>query len=183
MNWQEVIKFWFVECKSQQWFRKDEKFDADIRRRFLGTYESVVKGETASWRATPQGRLAEIIVLDQFARNMFRPGRAGNSPQAFAADPLALSLAQDAIRVGADKELSPRMRRFLYMPYMHSESREVHRKAVWLFLSLWDFPTLWYEFSHKRIIDHFGRYPHRNAVLGRESTPEEIEFMRTHKGF
>ncbi|RJQ35288.1 DUF924 domain-containing protein [Candidatus Parcubacteria bacterium] len=157
---------------------KDEAFDTRLRERFLDTYWRVSKGETAYWRKEPQGRLAEIIVLDQFARNMFR-----GSSQAFEHDPLALSLAEEAVRVGADKKLAPKMRHFLYMPYMHSESREVHKKAVWLFLSLWNWGTFWYELKHKRIIDRFGRYPHRNAVLGRESTEKEKKFISTHKGF
>jgi len=157
---------------------KDEAFDTRLRERFLDTYWRVSKGETAYWRKEPQGRLAEILVLDQFARNMFR-----GSPQAFEHDPLALQLAEEAIRASDDKKLAPKMRHFLYMPYMHSESREVHKKAVWLFLSLWNWGTFWYELKHKRIIDRFGRYPHRNAVLGRESTEEEKKFIATHKGF
>ncbi|RJR14296.1 DUF924 domain-containing protein [Candidatus Parcubacteria bacterium] len=178
MDWKDVIKFWFEECTPAQWFTKDEAFDAKLRERFLDTYWRVAKGETAAWRKEPEGRLAEVIVLDQFARNMFR-----NSPQAFAEDALALKLAEEAVWVGDDKKLPRRMRRFFYMPYMHSESREVHRKAMWLFLSLWDWETFKYELKHKRIIDRFGRYPHRNTVLGRESTEEEEKFMETHKGF
>ena len=178
MDWTQVIQFWFEECTPRQWFMKDEAFDTRLRERFLDTYWRVTKGETVYWRKEPQGRLAEIIVLDQFARNMFR-----GSPQAFEHDPRAQKLAEEAIRVRDDKKLPPRMRHFLYMPYMHSESREVHKKAVWLFLSLFDFWTLVYEFKHKRIIDRFGRYPHRNAVLGRESTEAEKEFLKTHKGF
>jgi uncharacterized protein (DUF924 family) len=180
MEWNEVVRFWFEECSPEQWFRKDEKFDALLRERFLDTYWQVVKGETGSWRAQPEGRLAEILVLDQFARNMFR-----GSAQAFKEDPLALDLAQEAVRVGADRKLPKKMRHFVYMPYMHSESRAVHRQAFWLFfkLSPLNWGTLTYELAHKKIIDRFGRYPHRNVVLGRVSTQEEIEFMKTHKGF
>lgn len=138
----------------------------------------VARGETAEWRSKPAGRLAEVIVLDQFSRNMFR-----GSKEAFAYDERALALAEEAIRVGADKALSRTERRFLYMPYMHSESKEVHRRAVWLFLSLFDWRTFSYELLHKRIIDSFGRYPHRNEILGRASTAEEKEFVKTHKGF
>lgn len=178
MKWQEVIQFWFEETAPSQWFKKDEAFDAKIKEKFEETYWSVVRSETKNWREVPEGRLAEVIVLDQFSRNMFR-----GSPQAFANDALALKLAEEAVEAGDDKKLPKKFRRFLYMPYMHSESREVHKKAVWLFLSLLNFGTLMYEFKHKKIIDRFGRYPHRNEVLGRESTPEEEEFLKKHKGF
>lgn len=173
-----VIRFWFEESKPAQWFRKDPAFDEEIRRRFLDVYERAARGETADWRATPEGRLAEVIVLDQFPRNLFR-----NSAQAFATDERALALAREAVAVGDDRRLTRAQRRFLYMPYMHSESREVHRAAVWLFLSLLNPFVSYFEWKHKRIIDRFGRYPHRNAVLGRESTPEELIFIQTHKGF
>ena len=180
MTPQDVLRFWFEECTPQQWFSKDDAFDAKMRERFLDTYWKVVEGKTKDWHMTPEGRLAGIIVLDQFSRNMFR-----NSPQAFANDPLALSLAEEAVKSGDDMKMDPQHRYFIYMPYMHSESRDVHRKALRLFFSL---PfSLWggllYEWKHKRIIDRFGRYPHRNEILGRISTPEEIEFLKTHKGF
>ncbi len=177
---QTILDFWFKECSPQQWFTKDEAFDTCMRERFAETYESIVRGETASWRATPEARLAEILVLDQFARNMFR-----GTPKSFAADPLAFSLAEDAVQARADKQLTNMQRQFLYMPYMHSESREAHKRAMRLFFSLpfsqWG--ALLYEYKHKKIIDRFGRYPHRNAILGRTSTPEETEFLKTNKGF
>lgn len=180
MSPQEVLSFWFEESTPQQWFTKSDEFDEKIRERFLQTYQAIIKGETAPWRETPEGRLAEIIVLDQFSRNMFR-----NKPEAFANDALALKLAEEAVRIGVDKQLPRERRHFLYMPYMHSESRAVHKKAVWLFLSL--LPQGWgtfvYELKHKKIIDRFGRYPHRNAILGRVSAPEEVEFLKSHKGF
>jgi uncharacterized protein (DUF924 family) len=125
------------------------------------------------WRATPEGRLAEIIVLDQFSRNLFR-----DSPLAFASDDMALVLAQEAVRTGADQALPQQQRLFLYMPYMHSESRRIHAIALSLFESLGLAENLQYERAHKAIIDRFGRFPHRNAVLGRESTAEELEFLR-----
>ena len=181
MMWQEVLDFWFKEAGPEKWFAKSDEFDAQIKQKFEATYWRAVRGETATWREAPEGRLAEVIVLDQFARNMFR-----DTPQAFAADPLALKLAEEAVAARADTKLSPHQRYFLYMPYMHSEDRAVHKKAVWLFLSLP--PWLWwgglrYEFKHKKIIERFGRYPHRNQVLGRTSTPEEVEFLKTNKGF
>jgi uncharacterized protein (DUF924 family) len=131
-----------------------------------------VAGELDMWRVSGEGRLAEILVLDQFSRNMFR-----DKAEAFSADALALCLAQWAVSVKADQEIAKERRSFLYMPYMHSESSTVHEAAVELFRP---FPQTYdYELKHKAIIDRFGRYPHRNAILGRESTVEEAEFLQT----
>lgn len=131
------------------------------------------EGGLTSWRQTPEGRLAEIIVLDQFPRNMFR-----NQADAFATDELARQCTRNAVAAGADKALTPQQRAFLYMPLMHSESRADHEEAVRLYSS---HPELSYnldfELKHKAIIDRFGRYPHRNAALGRTSTPEEKNFL------
>lgn len=177
MDSKDVIEFWFESCSPQQWFTKDPKFDEQIRGRFLTAYHLIVSGKTRDWRRIPEGRLAEVIVLDQFARNMFR-----NTPQAFESDPLALSLAKEAVDAGDDLRLPPQQRHFLYMPYMHSESAEDHQEALKLFRSLGGDAEK-YEIQHKEIIDKFGRYPHRNILLGRTSTPEEIEFMESHPGF
>ena len=171
---EEVIAFWFETLEPADWYRKSDAMDERIRRRFEPTFHRVVAGETSAWRDSPEGRLAEIIVLDQFSRNMFR-----GTPAAFATDPIALVLAQEAVRNGVDRELEGPKRSFLYMPYMHSESAKVHQLALPLFT---DTPNLKYEVEHKAIIDRFGRYPHRNAVLGRTSTPEEIEWMKDNKG-
>ena len=171
----DVLTFWFEELEPQQQFKKSQSIDEQITTRFLPTWGLIMAGETESWRDTAQGRLAEIIVLDQFSRNMFR-----GSAKAFSADTVALVLAQEAVRSGADTKLTQRQRLFLYMPYMHSESVKVHDKAMELFA---DLPNLDYEVKHKTIIEQFGRFPHRNEVLGRESTEEEIEWMKTHPGF
>jgi uncharacterized protein (DUF924 family) len=180
MHPSDILKFWFEESSPRQWFARSDAFDAEIRARFFDTYERAARGETESWRQTPEGRLAEIIVLDQFSRNLFR-----EDPRAFAQDERALSLAQEAIAAGADKKLSAAQRQFLYMPFMHSESKQAHARAVRLFRSLpfWRWAVLYFELRHKRIIDRFGRYPHRNKALGRASTPEEETFLKTHKGF
>lgn len=170
-----VLRFWFETLRPKQWFEKSTDLDLQIKKRFEDTYNEVVVGETAHWRNTPEGRLAEIIVLDQFARNMYR-----DTPRAFLYDPLALALAQEAVRGGHDKPLPASQRAFLYMPYMHSESRKVHDDAMVLFRGL---PNLTFEIRHKEVIDQFGRYPHRNEILGRQSTPEELEFLKTNKGF
>lgn len=174
-TWQDIIHFWFEECNPKDWWRAAVTFDEEIRTRFLETHGAVVRGETEEWRESPRGRLAEVIVLDQFSRNMFR-----GTPAAFASDPLALALAQEAVRGGHDQSLDESERRFLYMPFMHSESRVIHVEAMRLFGALGDIE---YEQAHKDIIDRFGRYPHRNAILGRVSTPEEKAFLKTHKGF
>ena len=173
MNYQDVIDFWFNEIESKMWWVKDEIFDQQLRDRFAAVHTAAVKCELFQWRAHTQGRLAEIIVLDQFSRNMFR-----GSPLSFAADPLALALSQEAIRIGADKELNTEQRGFIYMPFMHSESAVIHEVAVGLFSQTDSGSSLEYELKHKEIIDRFGRYPHRNDVLGRESTAEEIDFLK-----
>ena len=174
MNPQSVIDFWFREIEPRQWFAKDNAFDNLIAQRFKGVYDSAVKCELFSWRATAEGRLAEIIVLDQFSRNIHR-----DSPLAFAADPLALALAQEAVRIQAQRDLPPQKKPFLYMPFMHSESPLIHERAVELFSEPGLEKNLEFELKHKAIIDRFGRYPHRNAVLGRSSTPEELTFLET----
>jgi uncharacterized protein (DUF924 family) len=172
---QDVLDFWFHELQPSDWYVASAALDERIGARFASTYNAAFAGEVAHWRDTAQGRLAEIIVLDQFPRNMFR-GRAA----AFAADPVALVLSQEAIRVGADRELDDTRRAFLYMPFMHSESRRIHEQAMALFR---DLPNLDYEIRHKAIIDRFGRYPHRNSALSRTSTAEELDWMSRNPGF
>jgi uncharacterized protein (DUF924 family) len=174
MNPQFVIDFWFHEIEPRQWFAKDDEFDRLIAQRFQGIYDSAVKCELDPWRDSAAGRLAEIIVLDQFSRNLFR-----DSPRAFAADPLALALAQEALRVQAQRDLPSGQRAFLYMPFMHSESPLIHEQAVKLFSEPELERNLEFELKHKAIIDRFGRYPHRNALLGRVSTSEELAFLNT----
>jgi len=172
MNYDEILHFWFEEISPEFWFRKDEELDRAILDRFGDIHAAATSCELFRWRDEPQGRLAEIIVLDQFSRNIYR-----DRPGAFASDPLALALAQEAIRVGIDTSFSNSRRLFLYLPYMHSESAGLHEIAVTLFSQPGMEQNLDYEHKHKSIIDRFGRYPHRNEVLGRESTPEELEFL------
>jgi uncharacterized protein (DUF924 family) len=174
MNPQYVIDFWFREIEPRQWFAKDSAFDRLIAERFKDVHDSALKCELFPWRDSAQGRLAEIIVLDQFSRNIFR-----DSPLAFAADPLALALSQEAVRIQAQHEFPTQQRPFLYMPFMHSESPLIHEQAVVLFGEPGLEKNLEFELKHKTIIDRFGRYPHRNSILGRPSTPEELAFLRT----
>ncbi len=169
----DVLDFWFDPATEKQWWKRSDAFDAQIAERFGALNAAASRCELWAWRTSASGRLAEIIVLDQFSRNLHR-----DSPLAFAADPLALALAQTAVVLGADRELDPRRRVFFHMPYMHSESRAIHAVAEPLFAELSP-DNLDFERRHKAIVDRFGRFPHRNAVLGRESTPEEIEFLKT----
>ncbi|MCG9731188.1 DUF924 domain-containing protein [Shewanella sp. Isolate13] len=168
-----IIHFWFEEIEPKQWWIKDSEFDELIKQRYAGLLTQAVQGELYHWRATPQGRLAEIIVLDQFSRNIYR-----DTAQAFAADPLALVLAQEAVALNCDSELKAKQVPFLFMPYMHSESSLIHEIAVRLFNRDAAKANLDFELRHKKIIDQFGRYPHRNAILGRESTAEEMDFLQ-----
>lgn len=168
----EVLAFWFDELHPKMWWAADAELDATIRTRFLARLQQAAQGELFAWRAGPKGRLAEILVLDQFSRNIYR-----NTPQAFAQDPAALVLAQEAIGAGAHSALSQTERSFLLMPFMHSESRAIHVWAEQLFREHCASHSYAYELKHKAIIDRFGRYPHRNEILGRSSTPEEVEFL------
>ncbi|RTQ99360.1 DUF924 family protein [Halomonas nitroreducens] len=167
-----VLDFWFGELAPSQWFRKDPELDAEIARRFRDTLAAARRGELWAWRCTAHGRLAEVLVLDQFSRHIHR-----DTGEAFAADPLALVLAQEAVARGVDAELAVRERAFLYMPYMHSESLVIHDAALRLFDQPGLEDNLRVEQRHREILSRFGRYPHRNAVLGRSSTPEELAFL------
>lgn len=173
MNYQDVLNFWFDEENKEFWFAKSDDFDLEIEEKFGYTLQQAMQCELWTWRETAEGRLAEIIVLDQFSRNLFR-----DHPAAFAQDPLALSLAQETIRLGLDLTLRPEQRSFLYLPFMHSESKIIHQQALNLFEALGNPMNLDFAKQHKVIIDRFGRYPHRNIILERESTPEEIEFLQ-----
>ncbi|HEW9975835.1 MULTISPECIES: DUF924 family protein [Shewanella] len=169
---QQIIHFWFEEISPKAWWVKDPEFDNTIERRFGALLHAARQGELWHWRQTPQGRLAEILLLDQFSRNIHR-----DTPDAFSADPMALALAQEAISIGADKQLQAPMLAFLYMPFMHSESAVIHQQAQKLFASEQTRDNYDFELRHKAIIDRFGRYPHRNAILGRQSTAEELAFL------
>lgn len=174
MDAQAVLDFWFTETAPAQWWKVDPGLDRLIAERFGELHAQAARCELFAWRQTPEGRLAEIIVLDQFPRNMFR-----GTARAFATDPLALALAQAAVAAGADQALPPARRAFLYLPYMHSESRFIHEVALTLFAAPGLESNLDFEHRHKAIIDRYGRYPHRNLALGRDSTVEELAFLKT----
>lgn len=175
---QDVLMFWFDELTPQQWFNSFDDADEAIANRFSTAHEAASKGELFEWRETPDGRLAEIIVLDQFARNLFR-----GDPRSFATDTLALVLAQEAIAAGDDQRIDPERLAFLYMPFMHSESLLMHEIAEKLF----DRPGMEMNLkslrSHTKVLQRFGRYPHRNAAVGRQSTADEIDFLKDGRGF
>lgn len=172
MSSEDIIEFWFREANPENWFARNEVFDQTVRRRFSEVHAAAARCELENWRRSAEGRLAEVIVLDQFSRNLFR-----DSALAFACDSLALALAQEAVRTGADWGMTSAQKAFLYMPYMHSESQLIHEQAVRLFSQSGLEYNLEFELKHKAIIDRFGRYPHRNALLERESTSEELLFL------
>lgn len=172
---QEVFRFWFDAPKS--WFAKEESFDAAVRERFLPLYEQAAAGRLAHWKAAPASCLALILVLDQFPRNMFR-----GTARAFAADALALDAARHAVANEYDRAMLPAQRMFAYLPFEHSESLDDQGRACELTEPLIAFPDSAeahrYALAHRDIVRRFGRFPHRNAILGRPSTPEEIEFLK-----
>lgn len=174
----DILTFWFDEAGPKQWFQKSDSFDTLCRERFLTTLEAASRGECWKWRETPAGRCAEIIVLDQLPRNLFR-----DQPRAFAQDAMALTLAQEAVASGDDQRMTADQRYFAYMPYMHSESARVHDEALRLFEALGNTAALRYEKLHRDVILRFGRYPSRNDVLGRESSAEERDHLTEHGGF
>lgn len=171
---QEVLRFWFEETAPQQWFQINESFDRDIRERFLITYEMALNGLCESWKRDAEGALALCIVLDQFPRNMFR----GDS-RSYASDQMALLVSKEAIHKGFDQLLTPLRRRFLYLPFEHSEELREQKRSLELFSAMKELDPVSYEYAvrHHAVIEKFGRFPHRNAILGRSSTQEELEFL------
>jgi uncharacterized protein (DUF924 family) len=171
-EFRELLYFWFGELSDSDRWSKGKLLDPIVKTRFGAFHAAAATGELSEWRTSSEGRLAEIIVLDQFSRHIYRGTSA-----AFASDPMALVLAQESVRVGADTAVDEEKRQYFYMPFMHSESLSIHESASGLFAQL---PSnLKYAVKHRAIIERFGRYPHRNAILGRVSTPEEIEFLKT----
>lgn len=184
---QAILEFWFGDPRTEEttyqarrkfWFGKQPEFDAAIAEKFREVYEQATSGKLDAWQQEPLGCLGLIIVLDQFSRNMFR-----DTPQAFATDAKALSVAQQSVNREFDRALDPLQRIFVYLPFEHSENREHQAQSVALFRQLHaDAPELFdvldYALRHQVVIERFGRFPHRNRILGRESTPEEIEFLK-----
>ncbi len=171
---EEILSFWFEENGEEQWFGKDPAFDAEIRARFGAAYQDALAGRFDAWRADPRSCLALVTMLDQFPRNMFR-----ESPRSYEADAKALALAREAVAAGRDAALTPNERLFLYLPFEHSEDLADQRRSVELVAGMGgDERHLDYARRHLVVVERFGRFPHRNAVLGRESTAEEVEFLK-----
>jgi uncharacterized protein (DUF924 family) len=178
MNVNIILDFWFNKLTPAQWWKKDQQIDQTILEQFSLVHHQAISGELSDWRKTAHGCLAEIIILDQFSRNMFR-----DTPQSFAYDGMALILSQEAIRQSFDQQLSMSERSFMYMPFMHSESLRIHEQALLLFSEPGLEHTLEFEKQHVDIVRRFGRYPHRNKVLNRTSTQPEEQFLTQHAGF
>jgi uncharacterized protein (DUF924 family) len=172
MQSKDVIDFWFIEHGPEDWYSGDPVFDRKCTERLSGVHAQAVRSELWTWRETAQGRLAEIILLDQLSRQLFR-----GDARAFAVDTMALALAQEAIAHGCDTQLDLHGRLFLYMPFQHAESLVIQEESVRLFRGLGDDDYLPYAIEHHEIIEKFGRFPLRNKALGRTSTPEEIAYI------
>lgn len=186
---EDVLEFWFGPpgspplANASKWYKKDEAFDREIRDRFESTLELAARGALDGWKASPRGRLALVILLDQMSRNMFR-----GTPRAFAQDARACEAALEAIAAGDEQALGPVQASFLYMPLMHAENVDLQHACVTAFERLAKVAPqdvreyleggLKYARLHADIIERFGRFPHRNEILGRQSTPEEIEFLK-----
>jgi uncharacterized protein (DUF924 family) len=168
----DVLSFWFSEQSRPNWFATDPSFDEVVTARYGAVLQAAKRGELFQWRETIRGRLAEIIVLDQFSRNIHR-----GTATAFESDAQALVLAQEAVRDQTRLELTPDEKAFLYMPFMHSESLLIHEEGLKLFSEAGLESHLAYEEEHRRVIQRFGRFPHRNAILGRASTAEEDLYL------
>jgi uncharacterized protein (DUF924 family) len=166
-----ILAFW-REAGRERWFGQNDALDADVRRRFLALHRQAAAGELASWETSDDGALALVILLDQFPRNMFR-----GTSQAFASDPLARDVARRAIDRGVDRRVDPALREFLYMPFMHSEHLPDQERCIALFEDAGKTESLTYAREHAGIIRRFGRFPHRNRLLGRETSPDEQAFL------
>ncbi|SNT68569.1 DUF924 family protein [Paracoccus seriniphilus] len=175
---QDVSDFWFSPAVQPYWFQVSDEIDRQIIQLFGATYEAAHSGELADWPKDAAGALALSIVLDQFPRNMFR-----NSSRSFESNDLALAVARRALERGFDQQTDPTARQFFYLPFMHSEDLDDQEHSVALYEALGDANSLHFAREHRNIIARFGRFPHRNAVLGRSNTAEEEEFLKTHSGF
>lgn len=172
----DVLRFWFEELGEARWFARDETLDGAIRNRFLRLHQHLLEAGTSGF-STPHAALAAVLVLDQFPRNMFR-----GTPRAFAADPLARDVARHAVAAGLDAALTPTQRLFMYMPFEHSENTPDQALAVQLIEALGNDDWTQYARAHQVLIERFGRFPHRNSILGRKSTPEEEQALRGPMG-
>jgi uncharacterized protein (DUF924 family) len=167
----DILSFW-RDAGSERWYRRDDAFDAQVRARYLELWRKAAAGELADWEASDDGALALTIVLDQFPRNMFR-----DDPKTYSTDPQARKVAGRAIDRGVDARIDPALREFLYLPFMHSEQMPDQLRCIELFRAVENSPNLVFAERHADIIRRFGRFPHRNRILGRATTPEEQAFL------
>ncbi|WP_315837376.1 DUF924 family protein [Bradyrhizobium prioriisuperbiae] len=167
----DILRFW-RDAGPDRWFNRNDAFDAELKARFLPLWETAAAGHLSSWEETSDGALALVIVLDQFPRNMFR-----NDPRTYASDPLAREVARRAIDRGADADIEPELRSFFYLPFEHSEDADDQTTCVALFKMLGDAESLKWAEHHAEIIARFGRFPHRNRILNRNSTADEQSFL------
>jgi uncharacterized protein (DUF924 family) len=177
-GYREILTFWFSERVKPLWFRSTPEFDTELRERFFDTWQAASAGELDSWRQTPEAALALVIVLDQFPLNMFR-GR----PESFSSADQALGVAAEAVEKGWDRELEKTQLAFLYLPFMHSENRGDQERSVALFEAAGLESNLRFARHHRDLIRRFGRFPHRNAILGRASTDEELAYLVSKEAF
>ena len=168
---EDVISFW-RDAGPDRWFSPDADFDRSVQERFLETHEAAASGQLQAWQDSPNGVLALLILLDQFPRNMFR-----GTPRAFATDPLALGIADRAIERGFDRKVDAKLRSFFYLPFMHSEKLADQERCLALYQELGDAESTKFAEIHLDAIRRFGRFPHRNEILGRRSTPDEIAYL------
>lgn len=175
---EEILLFWFSKSIKKLWFNSDLVFDQEVANLFGENYKLAVSGDLKDWEDNAMGALSLVLTLDQFPRNMFR-----GEKDAFATDALARQVATKAITKGLDKELGKQERAFLYMPFMHSENLEDQDKSIELFKALKSKENLEFAIKHKETIQKFGRFPHRNRILGRDSTAAELEYLKTNKGW
>lgn len=175
---EDIIAFWFAEPNQSLWFNSTPEFDQHLRERFLTTYRAAADGQLLAWEQSSVGALALTIVLDQFPLNMFR-----GQPESFATEAAARTVADRAMVRGFDQELAPTQRLFLYLPFMHSEKLADQTRSVQLFESLGLEDSARFARHHHNLIVQFGRFPHRNAILGRESTPEELAYLASSEAF
>ncbi len=167
----EIVSFW-KNAGKDQWFKSDPAFDAAIRERFFETYEAGVSGKLGAWEGSAEGALALTLLLDQFPRNIFR-----GTQRAFASDKLALDIVKRAIASGHDRKVAKELHTFFYMPFMHSEELAEQERCVALMQKEGSQENVKYAEIHRDAIVRFGRFPHRNEILGRTSTPEEIAYL------
>jgi len=174
----EILEFWFSERVKPLWYNATPEFDEELCDKYLDTYKAALNGELAAWEETPHGALALVICLDQFPLNIFR-----NKEESFAGEAPSRQVAARAIEKGFDKDLDDAQKAFLYLPYMHSENMSDQDRVLELFSSAGLLDNLKWAKHHREIVVRFGRFPHRNAILGRESTPEEIDYLQSDGAF